>query len=147
MDVLLINPYDENAVKNGLGFISPPLNLMYLGGALEKASHSVRIVDDDLEQLRYEKISKIISKLAPRIVGTTATTSTIKNALKYVKLAKEILPDSLTVIGGPHSTFMPTETLKSCPDLDLVVIGEGEETMMELASKYSDENNGKLSDV
>ena len=32
MDTLLINPYDENAVKNGLGFITPPLNLMYLGG-------------------------------------------------------------------------------------------------------------------
>ena len=54
MDTLLINPYDENAVKNGLGFITPPLNLMYLGGALENASMSVKIIDDDLEKLGYE---------------------------------------------------------------------------------------------
>ena len=31
VDILLINPYDENALKNALGFITPPTNLMYLG--------------------------------------------------------------------------------------------------------------------
>jgi len=89
MDTLLINPYDENAVKNGLGFISPPLNLMYLGGALEEASYNVKIVDDDLEQLGYNKICKILSKEEPPLVGITATTSTIKNALEYAKLVKK----------------------------------------------------------
>jgi len=147
MDTLLINPYDENAVKNGLGFISPPLNLMYLGGALEEASYNVKIVDDDLEQLGYSKICKILSKEEPSLVGITATTSTIKNALEYAKLVKKILPDSLTVIGGPHPTFMPIETLKSCPDLDVVVIGEGEKTMTELAGLSLDENNGHLTNV
>ena len=146
MDVLLINPYDENAVKNGLGFISPPLNLMYLGGALEEASYNVSIVDDDLEQLGYAKINRIISKLSPKVVGLTATTSTIKNALEYIKLVKKILPDSLTVVGGPHTTFMPAETLKSSRQLDSVVIGEGEKTMVEIANNFIDKNNG-LTDV
>lgn len=147
MDVLLINPYDENAVKNGLGFISPPLNLMYLGGALEDASFNVHIMDDDLEQLGYEKISKIISKSSPDVVGITATTPTINNALEYVKLVKKVLPDSLTVIGGPHTTFMPIETLKSSSDLDVVVVGEGEETMVELANGFADGKKGNLADV
>lgn len=147
MDTLLINPYDENAVKNGLGFVSPPLNLMYLGGALEDDSYKVKIVDDDFKQLGIKKISKILSKLNPTLVGVTATTSTIKNALEYVKLAKNLLPDSLTVIGGPHPTFTPFETLKSCPELDVVVMGEGEKTMVELAGKSLDENNGKLKEV
>lgn len=147
MDVLLINPYDENAVKNGLGFITPPINLMYLGGALEEDSYDVKIIDDDLEQLGYKKISHITSKSEPQLVGITATTSTIKNALEYAKLSKKLLPDSLTVIGGPHTTFMPAETLKSCPSLDAVVIGEGEKTMVELASLSCEGKDGKLSGV
>ena len=141
MEVLLINPYDENAVKNGLGFISPPLNLMYLGGALEEANFNVGIIDDDLEQLGYAKLSRIISKLSPQVVGLTATTSTIENALEYVKLVKENLPDSLTVIGGPHTTFMPAETLKSSKELDAVVIGEGERTMVDMVKNLIDNNN------
>ena len=147
MDVLLINPYDENAVKNSLGFITPPLNLMYLGGALENASFSVKIIDDDLEKLGHEKISKITSKLNPKIVGITATTSTIKNALEYSNLIKKALPDSLIVLGGPHPTFMPIETLKNSESLDAIVIGEGERTMEELAENYCDADKGKLEDI
>ncbi len=117
-DVMLINPYDENAVKNALGFITPPLNLMYLASSLEKESYSVKIIDDDLLQQGYEKIAKDVEKVNPPLVGVTAGTSTIRSALKYLELIKEISPDTLTVIGGPHTTFMPYETLKDAPYLD-----------------------------
>ncbi len=83
-DLLLINPYDENAVKNALGFITPPLNLMYLASSLEKASFSVSILDDDLLQRGYKKITEIAQTINPQVVAVTATTSTIKSALKYV---------------------------------------------------------------
>jgi anaerobic magnesium-protoporphyrin IX monomethyl ester cyclase len=146
MDVFLINPYDENAVKNGLGFISPPLNLMYLGGALEGENFQAGILDDDLEQLGYQKIKKSLSKLSPPIVGLTATTSTINKALEYIRLIREVLPNTLTVIGGPHATFMPEETLKACPDLDVVVVGEGEITFLELA-QFAIDNKGILPDI
>lgn len=147
MDVLLINPYDENAVKNGLGIITPPLNLMYLAAALEKVSFSIKIIDDDLKHLGCEKVSKLASKLNPKIIGVTATTSTIKNALGYLEPIKRLLPNSLTVIGGPHATFMPIDTLNGSESLDVVVLGEGEETIVEIAEKYSNGNREKLQDV
>ena len=143
MDVLLLNPYDENAVKNSLGFITPPLNLMYLAASLEKESFSVKILDDDLLQRGYYKFAELAAKLNPKIIGVTATTSTIKTALNYLLVVKKILPDTLTVIGGPHTTFMPLETLKNSKALDIVVLGEGEETIVDLAKTYhSGENNG-----
>lgn len=146
-NVLLINPVDETAVKNGLGLKIPPLNLMYLAGALEKASIPVKIIDDDLYQAGFEKIASLASKMDPMIVGVTATTATIKNALDYVKSIKNVLPNTLTVIGGPHPTFLPNETLKCENSLDVVVIGEGEETLVDLAEKYSKTGNRGLSDV
>ncbi len=146
MDVLLINPYDENAVKNGLGFITPPLNLLYLAGALE-SSMSVKIIDDDLMKMGYEKVCELASKLDPSMVGFTATTSNIKTALKYVESVKEVLPNSLSVIGGPHATFVPIDTLKESPSLDVVVIGEGEETFTDLASKYCETSHLNLDEV
>ena len=146
IDVMLINPYDENAVKNALGFITPPLNLMYLASSLEEESYSVKIIDDDLLQKGYENVSKQAEKLNPQLVGVTATTSTIKSALKYLELIKNILPESLTVIGGPHTTFMPYETLKNSDNLDVVVIGEGEETMVDLAD-HATQNIEDINDV
>ena len=159
VDVVLINPYDENAVKNALGFITPPLNLMYLASSLEAELYSVKIIDDDLLQKGYGEVAEQIKKINPPMVGVTAGTSTIKSALKYLEQIKKILPNVLTVIGGPHTTFLPYETLKGSKYLDVVVMGEGEETIVELADHatknyhdindikgivYRDSTNGKL---
>ena len=105
IDTLLINPYDENALKNALGFITPPTNLMYLASSLEKESYSVKIVDDDLLQIGYEKVSELAGKLNPQLVGVTATTSTIKSALKYVELVKNILPEFINCNRWPSCYF------------------------------------------
>ncbi|MBM4240378.1 MAG: radical SAM protein [Euryarchaeota archaeon] len=143
MDVLLINPKDETEVSTKLGLKVPPLNLMYLAGALEKASMSVKIIDDDLMQMGHEKVAKLVSKLNPSVSAITATTATIKTALRYVEEIERQIPYTLTVMGGPHTTFLPVETLKCSNYLDVVVIGEGEETIVDIAQKYEkNEKNG-----
>jgi len=50
-----------------------------------------------------------------------------------VEAAKDVSPSSFTVLGGPHPSFLPIETLGECHMLDAVYIGEGEETEVELA--------------
>ena len=146
-EVLLINPLDKGHVTNGLGLRIPPLNIMYLAAALEKASMSTKILDDDLYQVGPLKMANLVSKIDPVVVGVTATTATIKNALKYVNAIKRILPNTLTVIGGPHPTFIPEETLKAEDALDVVVIGEGEETLAEVAEEYKKNELKNFSNV
>jgi anaerobic magnesium-protoporphyrin IX monomethyl ester cyclase len=146
-DVVLINPLDLGHITNGLGLKVPPLNLMYLAGALEEASFSVKIMDDDLYHLGFQKMANLVSKIDPKVVGVTATTATVKNALKYVKAVKTLLPNVLTVIGGPHTTFMPVETLKDENSLDIVVMGEGEATIVDLLEKYERFGRDKLSEI
>jgi len=146
-EILLINPLDKGHVTNGLGIKIPPLNLMYLAAALEKASMSVKILDDDLYQVGSLKMANLASKIDPVVVGVTATTATIKNALKYVKAIKELLPNTLTVIGGPHPTFTPEGTLKAEDALDVVVVGEGEETLTEVAEEYKKNKFKNFSNV
>jgi Fe-S oxidoreductase len=146
-EVLLINPMDKGHVTNGLGLRVPPLNLMYLAAALEKGSMSVKILDDDLYQVGSEKMANLASKIDPLVVGVTATTATIKNALKYVKTIKKLLPNTLTVIGGPHPTFTPEGTLKEEEALDVVVVGEGEETLTEVAEEYKRNDLKNFEDI
>ncbi|MGZ7096269.1 MAG: B12-binding domain-containing radical SAM protein [Methanobacterium sp.] len=146
-EVVLINPLDEGHLKEGLGIKIPPLNLMYLASALEKESVSVKIIDDDLYQLGHEKIASLVSKIDPLVVGITATTATIKIALNYIKEAKSLLPNILTVIGGPHPTFMPVETLKEEDSLDTVVMGEGEETIVDVVTNFEKNGLNYLSEV
>ena len=57
---------------------------------------------------------------------------TIDGALAVIAEVKRLRPEAVTVVGGPHVTFCAAETLAACPALDVVVIGEGEETVVEL---------------
>ena len=64
-----------------------------------------------------------------------ATTLTYKSALKIVKICKEVWPNCITAVGGPHVTFWDDKALQEEPSLDVIVRREGEDTMLELAQR------------
>jgi radical SAM superfamily enzyme YgiQ (UPF0313 family) len=75
----------------------------------------------------------ILAAYRPDYVGVTFTTPLYSEARQLVQIAKEILPDSITMCGGIHATSMPREVLEESL-FDVVVIGEGERTVVELCS-------------
>jgi radical SAM superfamily enzyme YgiQ (UPF0313 family) len=65
----------------------------------------------------------------------TSTTLTYKSALNIARIVKEVHPNCLTILGGCHVTFWDKEALQECPQLDVVVRKEGENTMLELVQR------------
>ena len=128
MRVLLINPFypiDETP--------SPPLGLAYLAAALEAADHEVKILD--LVVCPYSKslLKELLRGFNPDMVGATAVTMTFDNAIRVIQDVKAVSPEIFTVMGGPHVTFCARQTLHIYPQLDCVVLGEGDLTITELA--------------
>lgn len=133
MYVTLINPPAPHVeVFSVLGITVPPLGLAYLAAVLEEDGHLVRIIDAQALRIPLPQIKREIKRDEPDIVGVTSTTPTIREALAIVKAVKEACPDATTILGGPHATFLPAETLRECPQLDVVCVSEGERTMLEL---------------
>ena len=60
-----------------------------------------------------------------------STTPSYPSAIKICSLAKEISPDTKTVLGGIHATVAYNEAIKP-ESVDFIVAGEGEETIIEL---------------
>ena len=131
---MLILPPSKSAIKSTLGVTVPPLGLGYLASALEENGHEVRVVDSLAMGYDLADVEGAIKRFDPELVGITATTPAIYDAYGVARVAKEVNPDCRTVLGGPHVTFMARETLEECPQLDVVVRGEGEQTIAELAS-------------
>lgn len=112
-----------------------PLGLGYMAAILEKNNYQVDVIDCQALQLSYEQAKSEIEKRQPTIVGVTSTTLTYKSALKIVRMAKEVCPESLTIIGGSHVTFWDENALRECPELDVVVRREAENTLLEIVQK------------
>lgn len=135
--VLLINPpwvigEDKNLWK-GVASSWPSLGLAYIAAVLEQAGHVVFYLDCSAEHLTVGNIEEIILKRYESIdfVGLTATTPLINNALAIAGFVKKIFPRAKTVLGGVHPSIMPDEVLNH-PQVDYVVVDEGEITMREL---------------
>jgi radical SAM superfamily enzyme YgiQ (UPF0313 family) len=131
--VTLVNPpYPKGAVGH-LPFAL--LGLGYLAAVLEKAGYAVDVIDCQALRLTLEDFRKEISQRHPTLVGVTSTTLTYKSALQITRISKEAHPDCVTALGGSHVTFWDDKALQECPELDVVVRKEGEETLLELVKR------------
>lgn len=120
MTILLINPPGKTS------FICPPLGLAYVAAGLQKSNHRVIILDYLLEKFEEKKLLEIIRKENSPIVGITAVTPNIEKALYLAKMIKTNFPDRIIVLGGPHATLKPEETLKKSKNIDYILRGEGD---------------------
>ena len=125
MKVMLINPYFRTHT------ITPPLGLVYLASSLRSAGQEVTILDCLAKEIDPEKIEREVQKQNPDIVGITAMTTCYSEALRYVEKTKEL--GVLTMLGGPHVSARPTESLRESK-ADFVVYGEGERSIVELVN-------------
>lgn len=126
--VLLVNPH-ETAQE---GYTNPPLGLLYIAGTLLKNGISVRLVDGCVEG--KEAIEKTIVEFRPHIVGITSLTPGRKRALEVARLVRDADNSILIVMGGAHPTIMYRQILEEYDCVDLVVLGEGERSFLEIVT-------------
>jgi len=132
--VLLVDP-GLSFAEGGTGDIirqTPNIGLAYIGTYLAWHDVPVKVIDMPTLKLSYEALEDIIASWQPSIIGFSSVTFNITEAYKGAEVAKKVNPEIITVVGGPHITAVPVETLQGCPAIDIGVLTEGEETMLEI---------------
>ena len=145
MNVTLINPPWQFYTPSKLY----PLGVSYLASNLiHNGFADVRIVDLNLELTEptgiFKRSVELVEKTEPQVLGITCWTVHLLFCLEFVRLYKKRHPDVKIVLGGVHVSFQPEEMMKLCP-ADIVVRGEGEETLVELIGAL--DNNRSLDEV
>lgn len=107
-----------------------PLGLAYIAAVLEKKGFTVAVLDCNVQKEDLKKKLKTI-----QIAGIFTLTPNIYNAWRLAKKIKEYDKKILVVLGGPHVSSLPEESLEQ-KDVDLVVRGEGEETILEICQTW-----------
>jgi len=129
---IFIPPQGYVAQRWSEGSSMPSLGILFLAAVLEKAGIEVEVVPADIMRYTWEDISKRIADFKPDVVGVTTCTENRFDSFKLVKTAKEVNPNIITVLGGPHISMVKEDTLIHIKEVDILVIGEGEDTIVEL---------------
>ena len=139
MKILLIQPNCAEEVDKEYVSLQYPINLGYIAAVLQKQGHKVNMIDFNV--MDRKKLGFFISKFKPELIGLTALTSSIHHAKEIICEIKKINKKIITVLGGIHASALPIKTMKEIKDLDYLVFGEGEKTIVELVEKRSNKKS------
>ena len=147
MKVLLVNPPQTFYPGSDLPAGSLPLGLLYLAAVLERGGFEVEVLNafmsdasfrgsgDTVEVgMSYGRIRDEIRKRKPSVVGiANPFTCQAEHAIKVANVVKDVDRDIMTVVGGPHVSVVPAEFLEEAKNVDVVVVGEGEYALLDIA--------------
>ena len=149
--ICLVRPPATECIRFATTSLTLPLGLAYIAGALEAVKRRVHVIDAvgeaPGERTRYITgylIGLPLEEIAARIPADTTLvgisvifTHEWPAVVRLVELVKARRPDLPIVLGGEHVTSMPEFCLLTSK-ADFLVLGEGEETIVELAQALDD---------
>ncbi|MEW5692980.1 MAG: radical SAM protein [Candidatus Hydrogenedentota bacterium] len=109
-----------------------PNGMLYCAAALEQAGFEAAIVDPLPYDLSLEQTVSAIRQQSPDIVGVYFTTDSRFRGFELVKALKNNLKIPV-MAGGPHPTLCPKNTMRHLPELDIIIQGEAEYSMVKIA--------------
>jgi anaerobic magnesium-protoporphyrin IX monomethyl ester cyclase len=116
----------------------PPLGLAQLAAFIREQGYGVDLLDAVALDLGVEQVVERVKATEPRAVGFTALTSSFHRAVSVASKIRKVLPDILTLVGGPHASAVPQTVMSENSCFDLLVMGEGEMTLVEIMERYRD---------
>ena len=149
IDIILVNTRQENFQQGifnlGNSRKNQPLGLALVAAVLEKQNFKVKIIDANLLRLNHQQVATQIAREEPKmvIINTAALDRwecplpDIKEPQRLSAAIKKKFPQALLVIIGPHGTVTPKWVLKKCPAIDILVRGEPEMIIANIAKNLA----------
>jgi len=147
--IVLIRPHMLIPQYSFTGLTVPPLGLAYVAATLRRDGHKVTLIDsvgEAIEQhvpyhddyiLHGLSTAQILERIPADtdLIGVSCMFShEFPVSRDLIVAIKGRFPDALLIAGGEHVTALPDESLSQCLGIDIVVLGEGEETIADIAA-------------
>ena len=127
MRILIINPPHESIGSRMPGEMLPPLGLLAIGGPLIDDGHDVTLIDGDVDNLGLDVILARARAHDPQaiLIGHNGSTSAHPTVAGLLAMLRAALPNTHIIYGGVFPTYHWKECLDECPEVDVIVRGEG----------------------
>lgn len=132
MKILLIYPYflEDRIHEDDIAVV--PQGLFYVGAVLKENNYDVEILNWHNINKAPEKINQTLIEKNPDIIGFSILNANRWGGIEIARIAKQINPKVKIVFGGIGATFLWKHFLTHFPEIDYVIIGEGEYSFLKL---------------
>ena len=132
--ILFLSPHVDETAQ-----LTPDLGIGFLASALRHELYSVDFIDIKRDGVSMEELKSRVRDSGYLFAGVKVFSLSLREANEVIKAVKEAAPKITVIIGGPHPSYALGESLVSCPQADIAVIGEADEAIVELARRLEKE--------
>ncbi len=136
--ICLINPPLDKKTTSKFPMSGVPLGIASLAAYLRMKEINIYVIDAVIAKYDSKKTAEVAIKTGAKIIGISCLTENRYAALNTLKEIKKLNSKITTIIGGLHATFSDKLILENYPFVDIVVRGEGEETLYEIVKNIED---------
>ncbi len=133
----------DNFLREMEGISNEHIGLGYLANALYRNGYEYRIIDAHFWNYGSKEVIEQLIESKCDVIGFSILYSNFIESMDIISQIKELKPDTLIFMGGHHVSFCAEEILEENDNVDVIIKGEGEETIVELLACYSQGNDLK----
>ncbi|UCE74667.1 MAG: radical SAM protein [Methanomassiliicoccales archaeon] len=124
-------------------YLPPPTVLLILAAYLERElpDIEIEILDCQAQRKSWKDIEVYIESFSPWFVAFSGFTCNAYACARVAEIAKKVNSEIVTIAGGLHFSQTPEESLLNFPEIDYIVRGEGEQTLVELIKAIRDKTD------
>jgi radical SAM superfamily enzyme YgiQ (UPF0313 family) len=111
-----------------------PIFMAYCTGLLEKEKHQVKLLDAQVDRLTPEQVSNIAQEFSPELTVIYYSMKSLDNDISIGERISDLTGSEIALVGHAAS-FDPPKTLSQSPKVDMLVKGEFDFTVLDLANK------------
>src|SRR5215469_3007534 len=143
MKILLLNPPHPAIGSRIPREHLPPLGLLSVGGPLLDAGHQVKLIDAEFGPMPVGRVVSEAGDYNPDaiLLGHSGSTSGHPGGMRYARALRKALPQAWLLYGGVFPTYHWAQIMECEPDIDFIVRGEGEETIVRLVNALEREES------
>lgn len=143
MRILLAYKYSRPGATEPFATLLP-VGLGYINARLRAGGYRSRIAN--LSEMGWKQTEALLRDIRPSILAISQFTHNRLESLRLASLAKKLDPACLVVLGGPHASHRGREILEAEVSVDVVIVGEGEEALFQIAESL-DKGNGSMAGI
>ncbi len=147
MKILLIYPYFIEERMHDEDMKAVPMGLYSVGAVLKENHYDVEILDWHEINRTPGKIKEELLKKKPDVIGFSVLHGNRWGAIEIARTAKQLNPKTQVVFGGIGATFLWEHLLTRFPEVDVVVLGEGEWTFLNLVRHFKRKQDQGIAEI
>ena len=115
----------------------PHAGIAYLGAYSLSKGYETIVIDAKFERIGNKEVINRIIRAKPDVLCLTMRTPDVKECEKIAAIIKKYFPFTKVLVGGAHVTGLKERVLMECGYFDIGIVGEGEDTLVELLSGFN----------